>query len=376
MTARDAPAEAAAAPLPDAPTLVIDQQQANGDSVVWSVVATAFRVASRPLRVVAGASGMDVPRRVEEAAVDAVATPAAQRAIDEVLAGPLPEMVGRSLGRQRVVERLLTELLGTDDELDGAVVSALETERVARLLREALESAAVQRLLTEAVESRLTTELTDEVVERVVTSPQLRAVLAEQSASFAGDVAVAVRARAAGVDAAAERRPRRWLGRSPRPAVERVARNPVRYAGVATRGIALAADAAITGVILLVGAALFGLAASLVGDVRPAWLAAALVGAASVVVEVVYFAGFWSTTGQTPGMRMLGVRVVGHEDTPPGFGRSLARFGGLVLAIVPCFAGFLPALVDDRRRALPDLIAGTVVVYGETASIPRTAEPR
>jgi uncharacterized RDD family membrane protein YckC len=39
------------------------------------------------------------------------------------------------------------------------------------------------------------------------------------------------------------------------------------------------------------------------------------------------------------------------------------RLIGLVLAIVPCFAGFLPALVDDRRRALPDLLAGTVVLY-------------
>jgi hypothetical protein len=32
---------------------------------------------------------------------------------------------------------------------------------------------------------------------------------------------------------------------------------------------------------------------------------------------------------------------------------------------VPLFAGLLPVLVDDRRRGLHDLIAGTIVLYSE-----------
>jgi uncharacterized RDD family membrane protein YckC len=43
------------------------------------------------------------------------------------------------------------------------------------------------------------------------------------------------------------------------------------------------------------------------------------------------------------------------------------RLVGLVLAIVPLFAGILPALVDDRRRALQDFLAGTTVVYADNA---------
>ncbi|HEX6663514.1 MAG TPA: hypothetical protein VF025_07535, partial [Gaiellaceae bacterium] len=43
--------------------------------------------------------------------------------------------------------------------------------------------------------------------------------------------------------------------------------------------------------------------------------------------------------------------------------RSSVRFVGLVLAIVPWFAGFLPVLVDGRRRSLPDFLARTLVVY-------------
>ena len=42
--------------------------------------------------------------------------------------------------------------------------------------------------------------------------------------------------------------------------------------------------------------------------------------------------------------------------------RSLLRFGALVLAALPLFAGFLPILVDDRRRGVHDMLAGTVVV--------------
>lgn len=40
---------------------------------------------------------------------------------------------------------------------------------------------------------------------------------------------------------------------------------------------------------------------------------------------------------------------------------SALRFVGLLLAIVPLFAGFLPMLVDLRRRGLQDYVAGTVV---------------
>jgi len=32
------------------------------------------------------------------------------------------------------------------------------------------------------------------------------------------------------------------------------------------------------------------------------------------------------------------------------------------------FAGFVPALFDERRRALPDYLAGTVVLHDETAA--------
>ena len=63
-----------------------------------------------------------------------------------------------------------------------------------------------------------------------------------------------------------------------------------------------------------------------------------------------YFTLFWSTTGQTPGMRLMRLRVVTYDGGRVHFFRALIRLGGLVLAIIPLFAGFMPVLFDDRRR--------------------------
>ena len=89
----------------------------------------------------------------------------------------------------------------------------------------------------------------------------------------------------------------------------------------------------------------------------PAWVA----------VVATYFVLFWSTAGQTPAMRILRLRVLGDDGLPPRLGRSMLRLVGLGLAIVPLFAGFLPALFEHRRRALPDFFGGTVVLYTDEA---------
>ena len=61
-------------------------------------------------------------------------------------------------------------------------------------------------------------------------------------------------------------------------------------------------------------------------------------------------------------MHLVGVRVRTAAGGAPGALRSLVRCAGLVVSILTLGLGFLPALVDRRRRALPDFLAGTVVV--------------
>jgi uncharacterized RDD family membrane protein YckC len=142
-----------------------------------------------------------------------------------------------------------------------------------------------------------------------------------------------------------------------------MSRAPVPYAGIATRGVALSIDAVLSQGIFVIGAALLGLIGSLVGEVRPGWLVPVALSAGWALTLASYFVGFWSVTGQTPGMRLMHLRVVARDGAPPGTGRGLVRLAGLLLSIVPLFAGFLPVLVDDRRRGLADFLAGTVVVY-------------
>jgi len=252
-----------------------------------------------------------------------VATPTAQRTIDELFAGPMPEMVGRALREHAVLERVLAEYL------DGAPLD----ERA----REILQRPDVQELIVNAL-----------------VMPTVSHALAQESASFSSYVTNAVRTRARAVDLAAERRPRRWFGRS--------AIVDARYGGLASRALAFVVDGAIVGMGLLLAAAVLGVATAIAGPLRPGWLAGAGLGAAWFVAQGVYFAGFWSAVGQTPGMRLLGIRVVSGSPAPLRFPRALLRYLGLVVAIIPCFAGFLPALLDNRRRALPDYVARTAVV--------------
>lgn len=317
-------------------------------------------------------------RRLETVAGGVLATPEAEQVVDGVLAGPLPEAVARSLIEHRVVERAVAEALASA-ELEGEAVSARETERMERLVAQVLASPALERLLAEALESRLTLDLTDRMVRspafrraltQVLSSPELRAALKGQSMSLAEEMAAGLRRRLFALDDAIERAPRRWFRRPPRSHVAPVRQPPVPYGGIATRGLALAVDAALATMIFLTGVAVLGLVVSLVWNPRPASLVGSFIAVAGLLVEAAYFAGFWSTAGQTPGMRLMHLRVVNRTGSTPGLGRSLLRLVGLGLAILLLFTGFLPVLVDDRRRALQDFLAGTVVVYDEDAPLP------
>jgi uncharacterized RDD family membrane protein YckC len=147
--------------------------------------------------------------------------------------------------------------------------------------------------------------------------------------------------------------------------VSAIAAARVPYAGVATRAVALAIDAALAQIVVFAVGAVIALVGSLVGDPEFGTVAKVLAACAWAAFVGGYFVVFWTTAGQTPGMRTLGLRVLGPDGRAPAVGRSVVRLAGLAAAIVPAFAGFLPVLVDDRRRALQDFVARTVVVYDE-----------
>jgi uncharacterized RDD family membrane protein YckC len=140
---------------------------------------------------------------------------------------------------------------------------------------------------------------------------------------------------------------------------------PVPYAGIATRALGLGADAAIANAVVLAGGAVIALVSSLVGELRLSTLERILAAGAWLAVVGTYFVLFWSAVGQTPGMRLMGLRLMTYDGRRPGVARSVVRLLGLGLAIIPLFLGFVPVLIDARRRALPDFLAATVVVYAD-----------
>jgi len=136
------------------------------------------------------------------------------------------------------------------------------------------------------------------------------------------------------------------------------------YVGLVTRAIAFALDAALINLIAIVVALAVGLALSVLSVPDAVSIVAIVSGCAAFVAwTAAYFVTFWSTTGQTPGSRLLRIRVCRANDggvLRPR--RSLLRLAGLMLAAIPLGAGFLLILVDARRRGLQDMLAGTVVV--------------
>ena len=104
------------------------------------------------------------------------------------------------------------------------------------------------------------------------------------------------------------------------------------YAGLATRTVAFAVDAAIINVVVWAVAAIVALGLSLLKVPDTVMTVLAVIGAGIAIVwSVAYFAFFWSSTGQTPGNRLLGIQVVEARSC-----RAAARSGGPCCACSPC----------------------------------------
>jgi len=143
---------------------------------------------------------------------------------------------------------------------------------------------------------------------------------------------------------------------------------PAVYGGFITRGFAFVVDLVLVAVTVGLGTVIANALHTVFGGhLGSDWVTRSLLGLGWLIVSFVYFVGFWATAGQTPGMRLLGLRVVSWTNEDVGFGRAVVRFFGLQLSIILLFTGFLPALVDARRRTLQDFLARTLVVYDERA---------
>ena len=81
-----------------------------------------------------------------------------------------------------------------------------------------------------------------------------------------------------------------------------------------------------------------------------------------VLLVFLYCFIFIAARGQTPGKRLVGVRVVTWYGEPPTLVRSLVRTFGYLLSAALLWLGFIWIGFDREKRGLHDWIAGTYVV--------------
>jgi uncharacterized RDD family membrane protein YckC len=137
------------------------------------------------------------------------------------------------------------------------------------------------------------------------------------------------------------------------------------FAGLATRMIAFAADAIVIDAVVIFVGLVVAVGMSLLHVPHELRTIAAAIGAVVAVLWAIgYFVFFWAADGQTPGNRMMCIRVQDAVTGGPLPGRrALVRVLLLPVSALLLFVGYLMILVDRRRRALHDRIVRSVVVY-------------
>jgi uncharacterized RDD family membrane protein YckC len=140
----------------------------------------------------------------------------------------------------------------------------------------------------------------------------------------------------------------------------------VFYAGNGARFIAYVVDACILGAIYAFVFLVFTLIAAAAAsndNSAIAGVSMAVAFAGAFLMYLVYLPWFWAHGGQTPGMKVLRVRVVREVDGGPlGVGQAYIRLVGFWVSGAVFYLGLIWILFDGRRQGWHDKIAGTVVI--------------
>jgi uncharacterized RDD family membrane protein YckC len=148
-------------------------------------------------------------------------------------------------------------------------------------------------------------------------------------------------------------------------------------AGIGSRFLALAIDTLIQLAAVIIGGIGFGLILSIS---RPASLRSSqiwIVAAAAFAFFLVFFGYFaifeilWN--GQTPGKRIIGIRVIKDSGRPLTAAESIGRNLLRIVDQMPGFyaLGMIVALLNTRNQRLGDLVAGSLVVRESSSGAAR-----
>jgi uncharacterized RDD family membrane protein YckC len=317
---------------------------------------------------------------------------------------PLREGATEVVLDSQLFQSLLADALDSE-QVQTALTRALETDGAEHVVGTLFESGLVDEFLDRLLTSKALWRLVDEIA----ASPAVTAAVTQQSLGFADQVGGELRSRARHADDwilqkarhdGNGHRPSGLATRSAAPAEAEAevraaspsAQHPVgaaptvvmagttpgkdtgcaeqRYTGIVARTLAFTLDAALITVpafIVEIGGSLIVTVAHLPSSWKSAMVA---VGAVAFAIwAIAYFVVFWSTTGQTPGARIMEFRVVPDEGDKLKPWRAVVRAVGLVLAAIPLFAGYLPVAFGRKRRGLQDYLARTSVTDAPQLSV-------
>jgi uncharacterized RDD family membrane protein YckC len=139
---------------------------------------------------------------------------------------------------------------------------------------------------------------------------------------------------------------------------------PLRYGGFWVRVVAFILDGIVIAVITGAVAPLLGFPIIETQTSNGAAVQVNYTGSAlSSLFGLIYFVGFWSWRGQTPGQIPFRMRVVRVSDgSRPDPVIALLRYVGLVISFAVILLGVIWVAFDGRKQGWHDKIASTLVV--------------
>ena len=132
----------------------------------------------------------------------------------------------------------------------------------------------------------------------------------------------------------------------------------IEFGGPGARLVGYIVDVLIAGAAVLVLVVVFGILAVIIPFLGVIGLLLSV-----IVVPLAYFPYFWAKSGQTPGMKMMHIKVVRDSDGGPiTSGQAILRLIGYWVSGFVFYLGYIWIFVDKRQRGWFDLIAGTIVI--------------
>jgi len=145
------------------------------------------------------------------------------------------------------------------------------------------------------------------------------------------------------------------------------------YAGPVSRLLAYAADAFLIGILYTAGVALLRFA---VEAATPLTLnvEGVVFAVGAFLWAALYFGASWVGFARSPGMSLLGLRIVRADGADLDRRHALIRLLAFPLGWLTLGIGFLPIVFGRTRQAIYDRVADTAVVYDWDAEAAKLRE--